>query len=55
MLVALITECVADALSQIEVNALHQPPIIDFKAITGAQQTDAEVSQLKSPTSSLLL
>lgn len=49
MLVVLITECVADALSQIEVNALYQPPIIDFKAITGAQQTDAEVSQLQSP------
>ena len=46
--------CVADALSQIETNALHQlPPIIDFKAIAEAQQTDSEFTQLQSSTSSI--
>ena len=39
--------CVADALSRIKTNALHQlPPIIDFKAIAEAQQTDSELTQL---------
>ena len=48
--------CVADALSRIETNALHQsPPVIDFKAIAEAQQSDSELSQLQSSTSSLHL
>ena len=48
--------CVADALSRIEANALHQsPPVIDFKAIAEAQQSDSELSQLQLSTSSLQL
>ena len=48
--------CVADALSRIETNALHQsPPIIDFKAIAAAQQTDPELPQVQSSTSSIKL
>ena len=48
--------CVADALSRIEVSTLHQsPPIIDFKAIAAAQQTDPEISELQTSTSSLQL
>ena len=49
--------CVADALSRIEANALHQstPVVIDFKAIAEAQQTDSETSQLQSTSTSLQL
>ena len=48
--------CVADALSQIETNTLHQSlSIIDFKAITAAQQTDPELPQLQSSTPSIKL
>ena len=48
--------CVVDASSRIEVSTLHQsPPIIDFKAIAAAQQTDPEISELQTSTSSLQL
>ena len=49
--------CVADALSRIEANALQQstPVVIDFKAIAEAQQADPETSQLQSSTNSLQL
>ena len=46
--------CVADALSRIEVSTLHQSsPVIDFKAMAAAQQSDTEISDLQ--TSSLQL
>lgn len=49
--------CVADALSRIEANALHQstPVVIDFKAIAEVQQTDPETTQLQSTSTSLQL
>ena len=46
--------CVADALSCIEVSTLHQSsPVIDFKAMAAAPQSDTEISDLQ--TSSLQL
>ena len=49
--------CVADALSRIEANSLHQstPVVIDFKAIAEAQQTDPEATELQSTSTSLQL
>ena len=40
--------CVADALSRIEINAIHtdQCPSIDFAAIAAEKQTDPELTQL---------
>ena len=43
--------CVADALSRIETNALHQSSVIDFKVIAAAQQNDPDLPQLQSSTS----
>ena len=43
--------CVADALSRIETNALHQSSVIDFKVIAAAQQKDPDLPQLQSSTS----
>ena len=48
--------CVADASSRIEVSTLHQsPPVIDFKAMAAAQQSDPELSELQTSASSLQL
>ena len=48
--------CVADALFHIEVSTLHQsPPVIDFKAMAAAQQSDPKLSELQTLTSSLQL
>ena len=50
---------VADALSRIEANALHSdnsvPLIIDFTALTAAQQHDTKLQQLQSSPTSLKL
>ena len=47
---------VADALSRVVVNTLSpQSPVIDFKAMSLAQQEDPEIQQLKASGSSLSL
>ena len=43
---------VADALSHVGVNTLSpQPPVVDFKAMTAAQQEDPEIQQFEAPGS----
>lgn len=45
---------VADALSRIDIQAVHQlPPSTDFTAIAAAQQSDQELQQLRSTSTSL--
>ena len=39
-----------------KISTLHQsPPLIDFKAMAAVQQTDPEISELQTSTSSLQL
>ncbi len=49
----------ADALSRVEINALHgdhQPPVVDFKKMAAAQRNDPELLRSQtSPSSSLTL
>ena len=44
---------VADALSQVETNAIHttQSSVVDFKDIATEQQTDTELTQLRQTSS----
>ena len=46
---------VADALSRVEVNALHSSQVTDLKQMAAAQETDPDLVQFQTTTSSLKL